>query len=255
MANNLYTVAVIDDEPVCIQNLRQSLTDFPDLKVVGEAQTAKNGKKLILQEKPDLLFLDVELPDIDGLELLQDLQYRITWPMQVIFYTSYQKYWLDALRQSAFDYLLKPYSPKEFSLIIRRFFEHTAKQKNSQPFDREFSELLPAHQIFLVPDITGYQLIRINQIGFFSYIHAQRQWNAALSDGKQVLLRRNTKAGDILKASSSFIQINQQQIINLNYLCTIRGKNCRLIPPFEKEENLCVSRNFLKNLQDKFYQI
>jgi|AGTN01.2.fsa_nt_gi Response regulator of the LytR/AlgR family len=255
MIHKTYTVAVIDDEPVCIRNLRESLADFPELTLVGEEQKVEDGIKLILQETPDLLFLDVELPGMSGVELLHNLQYRITWPMQVVFYTSYQKYWLDALRESAFDYLLKPYGHEEFSLIIHRFFEHTARQKNLQFFDRKFSELLPAHQIFLVPDVTGYQLLRINQIGYFTYVNSQRQWNAASTDGKQVSLRRNTKAGDILEASSLFVQINQRQIINLSYLCTIRGKTCHLIPPFDREENLCVSRNYLKTLQEKFYQI
>ncbi|SCD20268.1 DNA-binding response regulator [Proteiniphilum saccharofermentans] len=255
MIHKMYTVAVVDDEPVCIRNLRQSLAGFPELTLVGESRKAEEGIKLVLEKTPDLLFLDVELPEMSGVELLHNLQYRITWPMQVVFYTSYQKYWLDALRESAFDYLLKPYGHEEFSLIIRRFFEHATRQKNLQFFDRKFSELLPANQIFMVPDVTGYQLLRINQIGYFTYINSQRQWNAALTDGKQVSLRRNTKAGDILEASSSFVQINQRQIINLNYLCTIRGTNCHLVPPFDGEENLCVSRNYMKTLQEKFYQI
>ena len=255
MIHKRYTVAVVDDEPVCIGNLRQSVAAFPELTLVGEAQKAEEGIRLILEKTPDLLFLDVELPEMSGVELLHSLQYRVTWPMQVVFYTSYQKYWLDALRESAFDYLLKPYGHEEFSLIIHRFFEHAARQKDLKFLDRKFSELLPANQIFMVPDVTGYRLLHINQIGFFTYINAQRQWNAALTNGKQVALRRNTKADDILEASSSFVQINQRQIINLDYLSTIRGTTCRLTPPFDGEKNLCVSRNYMKTLQEKFYQI
>ncbi|MEA5127233.1 MAG: response regulator transcription factor [Proteiniphilum sp.] len=255
MTHKVYTVAVIDDEAVCIRNLRQSLEAFPELTLVGEAKKAEEGIRMVLEKTPDLLFLDVELPGMSGVELLHSLQYRITWPMQVVFYTSYQKYWLDALRESAFDYLLKPYGHEEFSLIIHRFFEHAARQKNLHFLDRKYSELLPSSQIFLVPDATGYQLLHINQIGYFTYINSQRQWNATLTDGKQVSLRRNTKAGDILEASSSFVRINQRQIINLNYLCTIRGKACHLTPPFDGEENLCVSRNYMNTLQEKFYQI
>lgn len=256
MTRKIYTVAVIDDEAVCIRNLRQSLEAFPELTLVGEAKKAEEGIRMVLEKTPDLLFLDVELPGMSGVELLHNLQYRITWPIQVVFYTSHQRYWLDALRESAFDYLLKPYGDEEFSLVIRRFFAHAARQKNLQFFDRKFSELLPSNQIFLVPDVTGYQLLRINQIGYFTYVNSQRQWNAALTDGKQVSLRRNTKAGDILEASSSFVRINQRQIINLNYLSTIRGKVCQLTPPFNEEGNqLYVSRNYMATLQEKFYQI
>ncbi|WP_294078974.1 LytR/AlgR family response regulator transcription factor [Proteiniphilum sp. UBA5384] len=255
MIHKRYTVAVVDDEPVCIRNLRQSLAVFPELTLVGEAPKAEEGIRLILEKTPDLLFLDVELPGMSGVELLHSLQYRVTWPMQVVFYTSYQKYWLDALRGSAFDYLLKPYGHEEFSLIIHRFFEHATRQKDLKFLGRKLSKLLPEKQIFMAPDVTGYQLFHINQIGYFTYINVRRQWNATLSDGKQVLLKRNTKADDILEASSSFVRISQRQIINLNYLCTIRGKACHLIPPFDEEEDLCVSRNYMKTLQEKFYQI
>ena len=118
MREGKYKAVVVDDEPVCIENLKKSLVAYPEVLLAGEARTAAEGSLLILNEQPDLLFLDVELPGMSGVELLQDLQHRISWDMRVVFYTSHQKYWLDALRQSAFDYLLKPYLPDEFATII-----------------------------------------------------------------------------------------------------------------------------------------
>lgn len=252
MAEKRYTAAVIDDEPVCIRNLRKSLGDFPEVVLAGEALTAKDGVKLVMREKPDLLFLDVELPGMSGLELLHELQHRIGWPMQVVFYTSYQKYWLDALRESAFDYLLKPYSPEEFSTIMHRFFAHAGRKTSAGPLEKALSELLPSHQTFMVPDITGYQVFRISQVGYFTYSNTKRQWCAMLTDDKQVLLGRNTKSERILSFSSSFVQINRHQIININYVCSIKGKTCNLIPPFDGEKELCISRNYLTGVQEKF---
>lgn len=252
MTGKRYIAVVVDDEPVCIRNLRESLGDFPEVILAGEALTAKDGIRLVLQEKPDLLFLDVELPGMSGLELLHELQHRIGWPMQVVFYTSYQKYWLDALRESAFDYLLKPYSPEEFSTVMRRFFEHTARTAPAGSFEKALSELLPSRQTFMVPDITGYQILRVNEVGYFTYSDTKRRWRAVLTDGKQILLGRNTKSDHILSFSSSFVQINRHQIININYVCSIKGKSCYLIPPFEEEKGLYISRNYLAEVQEKF---
>ena len=252
MTGKKYIAAVVDDESVCIRNLRKSLADFPEVILAGEAQTAKDGIKLVLKEKPDLLFLDVELPVMSGLDLLHELQHRIGWSMQVVFYTSYQKYWLDALRKSAFDYLLKPYSPDDFSTVMYRFFEHAARKASAESFEKTLSELLPSHQTFMVADITGYQVVRVSQVGYFTYSNTKRQWCAVLTNDKQMLLGRNTKSDHILFFSSSFVQINRHQIININYVCSIKGKTCYLIPPFEGEKNLYISRNYLAEVQEKF---
>lgn len=252
MTGKRYTAAIVDDEPVCIRNLSESLADFPEIILVGEAVTAEDGVKLVLKEKPDLLFLDVELPGMNGLELLRELQHRIGWSMQVVFYTSHQKYWLDALRESAFDYLLKPYSPKEFSTVMRRFFEHAGRRASTGLLEKALSELLPSHQTFMVPDITGYQIVRVSQVVYFTYSNMKRQWCALLTNNKQMLLGRSTKSEHILSFSSSFVQINRHQIININYVCSIRGKTCNLIPPFEEVKDLCVSRNYLTDVQEKF---
>lgn len=85
MTEKKYTAVVVDDEPVCIHNLRQSLSDYPEVMLKGEASTVKEGMRLILREKPNLLFLDVELPGMSGVELIQELRHRISWSMLVVF--------------------------------------------------------------------------------------------------------------------------------------------------------------------------
>ena len=67
------------------------------------------GKKLIAKVQPDLLFLDVELPDMTGMELLQEIRDSVSWNMRIVFYTAYDKYMIQAIREAAFDYLLKPF--------------------------------------------------------------------------------------------------------------------------------------------------
>ena len=252
MKNKKYTVAIVDDETICIESLRKSISEFSELILVGSAQTPAKGKELILHQHPDLLFLDVEMPGQTGLELLSDLRERITWPMQVVFHTAYEKYLLDALRASALDYLLKPYDESEFALVMNRFFHETAKIQSNNSFHEALAQLLPINESFLVATSTGYLKLSLKQIGHFQYQKDKKQWEAVLTNQTVLQLKRNTIAEDILNYSTSFIQINQHQIINIDYLSTIDDKYCRLLPPFHAVKPLEISRKYMKELQDKF---
>ena len=250
--NNIYNVVIIDDEAIGIFNLCNSLAVFSNIAVTGTAQAPQEGKKLILEKRPDLLFLDVEMPEISGLELLREIKNQINWQMQVVFYTAYEKYLLEALRESAFDYLLKPYESSEFSVVMDRFFASVAKENKLTAFMDSLSRLIPENHTFLIATITGYITLRQEQIGYFEYNKDNKHWYVTLLDSKCIQLKRNTNAEEILKYSNSFAQINQQQIININFLAMIEGKKCIMLPPLEKEQNLIISRSYFRSIQDKF---
>lgn len=93
--------------------------------------------------RPDILFLDVELPDMKGIELLEQINSCITWNMQVIFYTAYDKYMINAIRESAFDYLLKPIDRKELECIITRFLKRWTNRLRRWLFHPKY--ILPAN--------------------------------------------------------------------------------------------------------------
>lgn len=249
---DIYEVAIVDDEEVCASNLRNSLAVYDKVRIVGTANNPKSGVELILEKQPDLLFLDVELPGKTGLQLLSEIRNKITWNMQVIFYTAYEKYLLQALRESAFDYLLKPYQPQEFNLVMTRFFEYETKNKQKDTFVESFSRLIPENRSFMIATITGFQTLRPDDIGYFEYNKIKKHWYVYLQNNNSFQLRRKTSAETILCHSSSFAQINQQQIINIKFLSFIDGKQCLLFPPFDGENELIISRNFLKGIQEKF---
>ncbi|MDP4240442.1 MAG: LytTR family transcriptional regulator DNA-binding domain-containing protein, partial [Bacteroidota bacterium] len=184
-----------------------------------------------------------------------ELNEEITWPMQVIFYTAFEKYLLEALRASAFDYLLKPFERKELNLVLDRFFNKVLKEQTQSSIHNSISQLNKTDHIYLVATISGYQKLRLDQIGFFDYQKDKKQWTVVLTNQNRLQLKRNTKAEDILNYSSSFIQINQSQIINIDYLSIIEDKICHLFPPFHKENSLIISRTFLKALQERYEMI
>lgn len=100
----VFKTVIVDDEESAIDNLSFELRRYPYVSVEGMAQNGATGLRLMEKMKPDLVFLDVELPDMSGMDVLARLRDHITWTMRVVFYTAYNKYVIDALRSAAFDF-------------------------------------------------------------------------------------------------------------------------------------------------------
>ena len=229
--------------------------DYREFEVKGIAGNGAKGKKMIMELHPDLLFLDVELPDTLGLNLLSEIREDILWDMKVVFYTSYDKYLLQALRESAFDFLLKPFEAEDLKVIIDRY--RKAMTSTSLPllpsFASSISALMPQQGMFMISTVTGFKLLRLEEIGFFEYLKDKRQWQVVLFNQTCLNLKRNTKAEDIISYSQAFVQISQSAIVNVNYLAMIDGKCCQLYPPFHDKNDLVISRSYLKELQERFF--
>lgn len=249
-----YKVVIVDDERTAIEALRRELEPHHEFEVRGIASNGAKGKKMIMELHPDLLFLDVELPDILGLNLLSEIRDDVLWDMKVVFYTSYDKYLLQALRESAFDFLLKPFKPEELKVVIERYRKAMTSTMFPPPsFASSISALMPQQGMFMISTVTGFKLLRLEEIGYFEYLKDKRQWQVVLFNQTRLNLKRNTKAEDIISYSPAFVQISQSAILNVNYLAMIDGKCCQLYPPFHDKNDLAISRSFLKELQDRFF--
>ena len=249
----MYKVIIIDDEKAAIETLRRDLEVQADLEIKGTAGNGAKGKKLIMDIHPDLLFLDIELPDIQGIRLLSEIREHVLWDMKVVFYTAYDKYLLQALRESAFDYLLKPYDIEELNLIIERYRKTMASSAQPLPsFASAVGTLMPGRDLFMISTVTGFRFLRLEEIGYFEYLKDKRLWQVELFNQTKLCLKKNTTACDIIGYSDAFVQISQSAIININYLAMIKSKQCLLYPPFSDKEDLIISRGFLKELQERF---
>ena len=129
-----FRVVIVDDDDVSLENLDFSLRKDTRFQVEGVARNGKQGKKVITKVRPDLLFLDVEMPDMTGMELLQDIRDSISWNMKVVFYTAYDKYMIQAIRESAFDYLLKPFEEQDLQDILERFVRQKEVDSRIVPY-------------------------------------------------------------------------------------------------------------------------
>lgn len=245
-----FRVVIVDDDDVSLENLDFSLRKDTRFQVEGVARNGKQGKKVITKVRPDLLFLDVEMPDMTGMELLQDIRDSISWNMKVVFYTAYDKYMIQAIRESAFDYLLKPFEEQDLQDILERFVRQKEADSRIVPYA---GTPLHAGQTFIVFTPTNdMRALRPAEIGFFRYCSERKQWEVILSQQPPLVLRRGMTAEQIIQYSPCFVQIHQSYIINIDYLMIIKDSKCLLYPPFDKVDELFVSKKYKKELQDRF---
>lgn len=245
-------VIIIDDDKPSVTVLSNELKVYQDVTVIATAFNSHDGKQAILKHKPQLIFLDIELPDINGLEFLATLRSKIDWEMSTIFYTSYDKYMLQALRMQAFDFLLKPVNKDDLLLVMNRYY---LSKKNAQ--SAPVSSLhYPTDKPLLITTITNDKVIlRPQNIGYFRYNSERKLWEIILDDFRHVILKHNTTAEVILNYGAEFIQIHKTYIININYLSMIQESACVMLYPFNMVTELKVSKIYKKKLFDKFYDL
>ena len=197
-AEDKYKVVIVDDERTAIDALRRELGAYQEFEIKGTANNGAKGKKMIMELRPDLLFLDVELPDVLGLNLLSEMRDEVLWDMKVVFYTSYDKYLLQALRESAFDFLLKPFETEDLKVVIERYRKAVRSAVVAPPsFASSIIALMPQQGMFMISTVTGFKLLRLEEIGYFEYLKDKRQWQVVLFNQTRLNLKRNTKAEDI----------------------------------------------------------
>ena len=132
-----YKAVIVEDEPFARVRLKKLLTQFPNIEIIGEASDGVEGIDLINTLKPDLIFLDIEMPEIDGLEMAKKLENK---PF-IIFTTAYNQYALDAFETYAVDYLTKPIDIKDLKRGIERLERYSMSSDLSDRVDNLISDL------------------------------------------------------------------------------------------------------------------
>ena len=187
---------------------------------------------------------------LEGLDLLDDIRDDILPNLRVVFYTVYDKYILDALRASAFDYLLKPYLIDELAALIERF--HTTEPADVACMERSLRKILNRDSRFAIQTVSGLLLVRCEEIFLFQFLGDQRCWQIVLTSRTTHKLKMSTTAKDLLSINNAFVQISQDCIVNLTYLMFIENKTlrCEFYPPFQEEERIA-SHRYFKQLRER----
>lgn len=243
--NNYISTIIVDDQTACITSLCSDLEAYPEIQVVATATSSRNAKKMIVKQQPKLLFLDVEMPEKNGIELLHEIRGLVHDGMCVVFYSAFDKYMIDALRVSAFDYLLKPYLPEELNVIVERVKGKLGKQHVN--FEQSIRQLIDERK-FAIHTLNGLLLLKRSEILCFNYKPDLHCWQIILTGLSAYKLRQSTTAKDLLNLCTYFIQVNQDCIINIDYLISIENKTLRCIlqPPFQQLEFFASRRHYAK---------
>lgn len=209
-------VIIIDDEIDAVNLLEKIIGSKPDAyKIVGKTTNPLEGIELIIKLKPDVVFLDIEMPQMSGFQLLQitsELKF------EVIFATAYESYALKAIKENALDYILKPITPNEVFSALEKAKQLLAN--NTSKIDR-FKELiekinLNATRRIKFPTINGFELIEMNSLVYFE---AEGSYTLAyLSNGEKIVLSKSIKQIELIVNSEHFFRAHRTYLINISFV-------------------------------------
>lgn len=207
---------IVDDEPAIRNTISTLLREsFHDIVVCCQAGTVAEGFAAVTEHHPDLLFLDVELPDGLGFDLLKKLS---PVRFRTIFITGHQEYALDAIKVSALDYILKPVDLDELTAAInkaREIINHEEEQLKILALSENLAGKKVLKRIILRTS-AALQLISVSDI-----IRAEADSNYThfhLSGGKQIIVSRTIKEYEAMLSGSGIIRVHQSHLVNLDHI-------------------------------------
>lgn len=247
----LTSAYIIDDNQEAVEVLVRMLEKNYSVEVVGTANDAESAAKGIIDKEPDIIFLDVELPNMSGLEFCSLIRSDIKPETKVVFYTGHDKYMLEAIRREAFDYLLKPASEQDLGQIMTRYYENKlASVPQIIPHEN-----LHLPIILVVNSLNEHLTLQLENIAFFRYNQDRKLWEVVCTDNSCYILRHRTTSDLILNYSTDFVQIHKRYIVNINHIKMIQDSTCILTEPLEENRELKISKNYRASLMAAFYSL
>jgi len=197
-----YKTIIVDDERLARREMRRLLVEFDEITIAGEAENLAEAAALIEREKPQIVFLDIQLANENGFDLLE----RIEQNFKLVFVTAFDAYAIRAFEVNALDYLLKPVNPERLAKAIDRINAEKTEEKSAfRPFefdDRIFLEV-GSRSVFL----KVCEISHINSSGDYSEVFTV--------DKKKFLLEKPLREWEERLPEKHFLRIHRQTIINL----------------------------------------
>jgi two-component system LytT family response regulator len=212
--NKLNTV-IIDDEEKSRDTLRQMLSLFcKNTQIIGEAKDVRTGVELLSIVKPDLVFLDIKMPDGNGFDLLRKLKTR---NFNLIFTTAFDQYAIKAFKFNAIDYLLKPIDADELKAAVKKAENNTATNKaNVDNLINNAAEVKEEDQKIILSTSEGIHIIKVKNI-----IRCQADdyyTNFFLNDGRKIMISKTLKESEELLVDYKFIRPHRSHLVNISYI-------------------------------------
>lgn len=237
---------LIDDEINALDALEIELNAYcPDVEIIAKCSSGETGLKSIRELNPDIVFLDIEMPWMNGFEMLQKLEH-ITF--DVIFVTAYDKFAVKAFDYSAVDYLLKPVSKEKLIRSVDKIQKRNQKQFPNSQFEFLMQNLKVGQQVLpniALPTPEGLEFVQVQDI-----IYAESESNYChihLKDGNKIFLAKTLKYIQNLLDEHPFLRIHQSYLINLTHVKKyVKGQGGYVV--MDNGKSLSVSRASKSNL-------
>ncbi len=219
---------IVDDEPYCSESLAVLLQRYcPEVQIVGTSANGLEALATIKKHTPDLVFLDVEMPKMNGFEMLEQLP---SMNFDLIFTTSYDKYALKAFRFSAIDYLLKPIDREELQKAVQKLLLRSQKPITEQLeilFQKMHRVSTPIGKIAL-PTMEGLQLVTIDSI--ISCDSDSNYTIVRLKNKEKLVVSRTLKDVEELLEDHAFVRVHHSYLVNLNEIIKyVKGEGGYLV--------------------------
>lgn len=201
---------IVDDERLARKEMNSLLKEFPEIEVVGEAVNADDAFEKIGELKPELIFLDIQMPGKTGFELLEMLDKAPT----VVFTTAYDQFAIKAFEFNAFDYLLKPIDTERLATVVQKVIsEHKVEEPGSTPAEKLTSD----DQVF-VKDGEKCWFVKLEKIRLFE---SDGNYIKVYFDNVRPMIHKSLNALDEKLDDKSFFRASRKHIINLGWVETI----------------------------------
>ena len=224
-------VLIVDDEPLARESLALALSKFEDVIIQGECSDGFEAVKTIQKARPDIVFLDIQMPKLDGFDVLELLEEN---PPYIVFVTAYDEYALKAFESYALDYILKPVRPerlqKTFDKINQRLPDATPQPMGELVADH-LGQNTPLARI-LVRDRANVFIIDVGDIIF---VEAQDDYVSIQTRERSFLKKETLARLEKLLDNRQFVRIHRSYILNINHLSKIE--------PYTKDSRIAILRN------------
>jgi DNA-binding LytR/AlgR family response regulator len=203
----MYNCLIIDDEPIAIRVIKKHLAAFPDFKIVAECNNAIEAMPVLSKKKIDLLFCDIQMPQITGVDFIRSLSH----PPRIILTTAYREYAIEGYELNVLDYLLKPISFERFTKAINKFMEMESHKPDQSNFQQENSNATSEY-LFLKADKKHYK-VNLNDILYFESLG---DYVIAFSNDKKIVTKeRLSHLAESLPAEQ-FMQIHRSYLVSIS---------------------------------------
>lgn len=241
---------IVDDEKLARSLVREYVEALDEFDTILEAKNGSQAVELINQEKPDLVFLDVQMPDLNGFQVVQQVDFQPA----IIFTTAYDQYALKAFEAHAIDYLLKPLNEERFKQAVGKAVDqvHLKQKPSLEDLMENVRSMMPENfdSHFIVQksnkmiNLAVKDIMYLEASGDYSILHSK--------EGKEYVSSKTLSKLEIRLDPQQFIRIHRSTIINISYLKEVERHASRgMTVVMEDEKSFSVSRTYSSNIRSK----